>query len=96
MTNHRIEVDRMSQAELQDQLDEIKATQMLILEKLIGHNDDVVLLDEECLVSGLDMMHRLKISRATLERRRKAGELSFKKVGRQYRYDWCAYLNQAS
>ena len=94
--NHRIEVDRMSQAELQEQLDEIKATQMLILEKLIGHNDDVLLLDEDCLVSGTDMMQRLKISRATLTRRRKAGELSLKKVGRQYRYDWCAYLNQAS
>ena len=93
VTTHRIEVDRISYEELQDQLDEMKANQRLILQKLNDRETSTVYLDEDCLVSGKEVMSRLQISRSTLQRRRQAGEIGYKRVGQQYRYDWCSYID---
>ena len=96
VTTHRIEVDRMSYAELQEQLDAILANQERILDLLAGDEGGTVYLDQECLITTAQLRGRLKVSRATVERRRKAGEFKWTKVGRQYRYDWCDYLSRAS
>ena len=93
---HRVEVDRISYEELQDQLDEMKANQQLILQMLADREVGTVYLDKDCFVSSQVMIQRLDISRSTLERRRKAGEFTSIKVGQQYRYDWCDYLSRAS
>ena len=93
---HRVEVDRISYEELQDQLDEMKANQRLILQMLADREVGTVYLDEDCLVSSKEVMSRLQISRSTLQRRRQAGEIVYKRVGQQYRYDWCDYLSRAS
>ena len=96
VTTHRIEVDRMSYAELQEQLDAIMANQMRILDLLEGGEDVTVYLDQDCLLTTEEFRRRLKVSRATVSRRRRAGEFKWTMVGQQYRYGWCDYLSKAS
>ena len=92
---HRVEVDRISYEELQDQLDEMKANQRLILQMLADREVGNVYLDEDCLVSSKEVMSRLQIrgqpfkGDARLVRGLQEGRA-------KYWYDWCDYLSRAS
>ena len=88
VTTHRIEVDRMSYAELQEQLGAIMANQQRILDLLAGDEEGTVYLDQECLLTTEEFRRRLKVSRATVSRRRSRG-IQMDDGRKQYRYDWC-------
>ena len=85
----------MSYAELQEQLGAIMANQQRILDLLAGDEEGTVYLTRMSSPPKR-FRRRLKVSRATVSRRRRAGEFKWTMVGQQYRYDWCDYLSKAS